>query len=252
MEIHKPKPWHGWREFLKEYLIIVVGVLTALAAEQAVEAIHEQKIAAEAREAVRAEVRENLWWMQQRAAMEPCIRRRIGELTQLLATARRGQRIPVIQALGGPSHQKITSLRWQANAQAGRASLFSGEEQGLMTNMYYTTEQFRDAEDREQEVWARMRGIQGLDRLDPLALHDFSVWLAQVRTLNDNVVLHLYRARQWAGRMHLSPDNPNSIAGDTRSKSTNDRGWLAYEQVCRPLTAPPAPLWPWEEPGDAP
>ena len=34
MEIHKPKPWHGFREFLKEYLIIVVGVLTALAGEQ--------------------------------------------------------------------------------------------------------------------------------------------------------------------------------------------------------------------------
>jgi hypothetical protein len=33
MEVHhKPKPWHGWREFLKEYVIVVVGVLTALAA----------------------------------------------------------------------------------------------------------------------------------------------------------------------------------------------------------------------------
>ena len=40
MDIHKPKPWHGWREFLKEYVIIVVGVLTALAAEQAVEWLH--------------------------------------------------------------------------------------------------------------------------------------------------------------------------------------------------------------------
>jgi hypothetical protein len=35
LEIHKPKPWHGLREFLKDYLIIVVGVLTALAAETA-------------------------------------------------------------------------------------------------------------------------------------------------------------------------------------------------------------------------
>src|SRR6185437_16951039 len=37
MDIHKPKPWHGWREFLKEYAIIVVGVLTALGAESLVE-----------------------------------------------------------------------------------------------------------------------------------------------------------------------------------------------------------------------
>jgi hypothetical protein len=38
MAIHKPKSWTGWREFLKEYLIIVVGVLTALGGEQMVEA----------------------------------------------------------------------------------------------------------------------------------------------------------------------------------------------------------------------
>jgi hypothetical protein len=40
MDIHKPKPWHGAREFLKEYVIIVVGVLTALGAEQIAEAEH--------------------------------------------------------------------------------------------------------------------------------------------------------------------------------------------------------------------
>ena len=40
MDIHKPKPWHGWREFLKEYLIIVLGVLTALVLEQFVDGLH--------------------------------------------------------------------------------------------------------------------------------------------------------------------------------------------------------------------
>jgi hypothetical protein len=35
MDLHKPRPWHSLREFLKEYLIIVVGVLTALGAEPA-------------------------------------------------------------------------------------------------------------------------------------------------------------------------------------------------------------------------
>ena len=50
MDIHKPKPWHGWREFLKEYAIIFVGVLTALAAEQAVEALRHRS---EAREMLR-------------------------------------------------------------------------------------------------------------------------------------------------------------------------------------------------------
>jgi len=41
MEIHKPKPVHSWREFFKEYAIIVLGVLTALAAEQTVESLRQ-------------------------------------------------------------------------------------------------------------------------------------------------------------------------------------------------------------------
>ena len=40
MDIHKPKPWHNGREFLKEILIIVVGVLIALGLEQVVEGLH--------------------------------------------------------------------------------------------------------------------------------------------------------------------------------------------------------------------
>ena len=40
MDIHKPKPIRNWRDFLKEYAIIVLGVATALAGEQAVEWWH--------------------------------------------------------------------------------------------------------------------------------------------------------------------------------------------------------------------
>ena len=56
MELHKPKPWHGVREFLKEYVIIVVGVLTALGAEQAVQAIDWQRRVADAERDMRAEL----------------------------------------------------------------------------------------------------------------------------------------------------------------------------------------------------
>jgi hypothetical protein len=56
MDIHKPKPWHGVREFLKEYLIIVLSVLTALAGEQVVERIHRSEEARIAERAMRLEL----------------------------------------------------------------------------------------------------------------------------------------------------------------------------------------------------
>ena len=59
MDIHLPKPFHNWREFLKEYGIIVLGVLTALGLEQAIEWVHHRAQVREATERLRAESLEN-------------------------------------------------------------------------------------------------------------------------------------------------------------------------------------------------
>jgi type II secretory pathway pseudopilin PulG len=59
MDIHKPKPWRGGPEFLKEIGTIVIGVLIALGAEQAVAWIHTQEQVRSAREALRDEIGRN-------------------------------------------------------------------------------------------------------------------------------------------------------------------------------------------------
>jgi hypothetical protein len=59
MDIHKPKPWRGAREFAKEIGTILIGVLLALGAEQGVEWLHGQHEVAETRKALQAEVAEN-------------------------------------------------------------------------------------------------------------------------------------------------------------------------------------------------
>jgi hypothetical protein len=59
VDIHKPKPIRNWRDFLKEYAIIVIGVATALAAEQGVEWWHWKNRVRDATEAMRLELRED-------------------------------------------------------------------------------------------------------------------------------------------------------------------------------------------------
>ncbi len=82
MDIHKPKPWHGLREFLKEYLIIVVGVLTALGAEQTVEALHRHGEIEEARRALDDEVGFDLTVFDTRVALRGCMDARLDELSR--------------------------------------------------------------------------------------------------------------------------------------------------------------------------
>src|SRR5439155_8415941 len=81
MDIHEPKPWHGVREFLKEYLIIVVGVLTALAAEQVVEVIHRHEEVAAARDALHREIAVDLRALTLGGRDYECFGRRLDAIT---------------------------------------------------------------------------------------------------------------------------------------------------------------------------
>ena len=56
MDIHKPRPWHNWRDFLKELGTIALGVSIAIAAEQAVEWWHWQGEVQTARKTLMAEI----------------------------------------------------------------------------------------------------------------------------------------------------------------------------------------------------
>lgn len=230
MHFHLPKPLHGWRALLGEVGIIVFGVLIALAFGQLAQSLHDRIVADQAREAIRAEVRENLWWLELREKYEPCIDRMLIDLDTDLTRARSGQPTPPITNVDFPVHSKITSLRWNANAQAGRASLFSEEELRVLGNMYFTTEEYRDSQEQEGTVWARIGFVEGLKHFTPIDIHDLSVFLAEARYRNFRAKLDVKRAHQWAGRLGLMAANPNSVEKVT----------LLATPVCPSLTGPPS------------
>ena len=73
MEVHRPKlPIHGWREFLKEVGIIVLGVLIALGAEQSVEWLGWRAKAAQAETHLLRDAASILYEMQERLAIQKC------------------------------------------------------------------------------------------------------------------------------------------------------------------------------------
>lgn len=86
MHIHLPKPLHGWREFLGEVGIIVVGVVIALGLEQVVETIHWHHKAEQATGALRGEVGFNYMRAAELVITGPCVDRQLALLeTGLLA-----------------------------------------------------------------------------------------------------------------------------------------------------------------------
>ncbi len=77
MEIHRPKPVHNWREFLKEVGIIVLGVLIALSAEQTVEWLRWRYEASQAEGRLHQDAASILFGMVERLEIQKCQDRRL-------------------------------------------------------------------------------------------------------------------------------------------------------------------------------
>jgi hypothetical protein len=84
MHVHLPKSLHGWREFAWEVFIIVVGVLIALGAEQAVERMTWRHRVKEAKEDLRTELDKDLFSAQERVRGKDCVERKLTRVSELI------------------------------------------------------------------------------------------------------------------------------------------------------------------------
>lgn len=223
MDTHKPRPWHGWRGLLKEYAIIVVGVLTALGAGQVVSKLNERTLAAEARRAIRGELALDLAYLRTREETNACIERRLGEIQAVLdsATPDGGFRRP--SWVGRPQAWGMETLRWDAAAQSGQASTIPADELGSYTRMY--TQLRRNTEEMaiEQTDWAKLRVLANLRRLPAQTVYDL------------NLALNDARYRSW--RIHLTTRQQMIEGRRAGLAEIPTNRFRASLSVCVPMTA---------------
>jgi transcription initiation factor TFIIIB Brf1 subunit/transcription initiation factor TFIIB len=161
MHFHLPKPLHGWREFAGEVGIIVVGVLIALGMEQIAQSWHEQRATREAREAIKTEVAEDLGGLLDRTSAEACIQRRFDEIGQFIDQASAGTVPAPPTWISRPPTWNMDSFRWEAASQAGRVSLLPTAEQSNFSDIYGSFKTIGQTEADEQQLWARLRSLEG-------------------------------------------------------------------------------------------
>ncbi len=138
MDIHAPKhPIHGWREFLKEVGIIVLGVLIALGAEQSVETIHWRHKVEEAEGSMRLELRDDDGPQAfTRAAMVQCFALQLDTLQGAIEGGRdRRAVIALAQAYTPPVHT-WDSEAWKAALASDAASHTSADRMVTWSKPY--------------------------------------------------------------------------------------------------------------------
>jgi hypothetical protein len=159
MDIHKPKPVHGWREFLKEVGIIVLGILIALVLEQAVSWAHDRSVGREARASIRGEIAHNLRTVAMRDSIEPCIQRRLREVDRYLDQAQMAGTTSRISWIGAPLSFLASHTKFQAAQSAGRFVFIDEGEQDQIAMIYSDLQDADEAGVREWYAWAELRSL---------------------------------------------------------------------------------------------
>ena len=156
MHFHLPKPLHGWREFLGEVGIIVVGVLIALGAEQAVETVHWTSEVETERASLLQEARDSFEVVAARGIQQGCVDRRLHEIRELLEQHHRGLSVEVLGPIGQPTRNSATRGSWQI-AIAGQAlSHMPHGEKLKFSDVFGWFDKWDQAIFQESAIWLRL------------------------------------------------------------------------------------------------
>ena len=186
MRSHPLKPLHGWRQFIGEVGIIVLGVLIALGASQLVDSAHEEQVKRDTLLAANAEVTTGLQNFVNRRLLEPCIERRFEEVAALLAASPKGG-YHAPSWIGRPQFWGFDSAAWDAATAGGRVALLSLNQQTTLGGLYSQLQDLTVLEREEQKAWAEIRQLEMLSDVNSQTRASVRSALAEARLLDWNI-----------------------------------------------------------------
>jgi len=201
MHVHLPKPLHGWRAFVGEVGIIVLGVLIALGFGQIVEEWQWHQEVNTTRQSIANELAANANEAAGRIAVEDCLRDRIAELAgRLKASNGRWTADPMPL---GPDAQpqphwenkamgRVYSVplvgwsqdAWDTAKSAGVVDHMSHAEIAAYSDVYGEIAGIRDFQDQELLLESSLSFLSADEQLDIGSRNDALAKLGQLDSLN--------------------------------------------------------------------
>jgi hypothetical protein len=228
MHFHLPKPLHGWREFVGEVGIIVIGVLIALGAESVVQDLHTRADARAFRETIDHEIGMNLFVYDVRSRQFSCDDKHAAELKSWLDRARSGKQV---QALWPLAPQTLTPYRsaWD-NRDAQVFNRLPPKLRQKYAEFYDELSNNWSLIEGEQEQWAHLIPYA---ETGPIGLTDrraIRPVISQIRNANATLELNLPISRKIAEVLKIKEVQPDGLPPN----------WLEHLADCRSITASPA------------
>jgi hypothetical protein len=201
------------REFLREYLIIVVGVLTALALEQTVEAVRWAHETSEGREALGREIDYNIKALNVISADEdPCI----GPYLDALQRWAEGGPRPA-GAIRRPVLFTLRTSVWEVVNSGQVVAHFPLDQKGQFALAYASIGNERDIIADERHAWETIAAIASGPDLDDADRRDLRRAVGMARVLDRRRRGNAQQFLLHAKGLEVDspgPDSSNSVGGD--------------------------------------
>jgi hypothetical protein len=241
MEVHLPKPLHGWREFVGEVGIIVLGVLIALGFEQIVDQWRWHREVRSTRQAIANELVEAANQGAMRIAVEDCLRDRIGELAARLNASKgpwTAAPMPLAPGAESTPHWDNRGMgrvyavplvgwsqdAWDTAKSAGVLDHMSRDEAASYSEVYGEIAGIRDFQNQELLLESSLSFLSADQQLDDRSRNDALGKLGQLDALNaTNAGLSGLIVEQMKG-LHLHVDRANS-ADQLNQEISRARKW---------------------------
>jgi hypothetical protein len=230
------KPPHGWNAVARELVIVTLGVLIALGAQQFVQAINDRSTASATRREVRDELNSDLMSMALRQSVEPCIGRRLSELRAIVAQWEKTGSFETPKWVAQSTPVEIELSRYDAALSAGRLALLSGEEQYRMGAVAARIRKYDEWQWSERVPWGRLRSLQfGADALSTGDRATIRTSLQDASTYDYEIQVNTAQALPLARRYGFAPD----AKGFREMAPTIWPGGKFTPSICASINTPP-------------
>jgi hypothetical protein len=164
VEIHKPKPIHGWRDFLSEMTVIVLGILIALGGEQLIERLHWHSEVSATELRLSRELGGNVSVAAARVRTLPCIEKRLDEIATVVDEAAKSGKLPPVASVGNPAFFLWGHGTWDTAVASQTTDHFPGQRLANFSRAYQFITRLEAINQQELEDWAELSSIVGPGR----------------------------------------------------------------------------------------
>lgn len=241
-DIHKIKPVHGWRDFIGEVGIIVLGVLIALTAEQIAEAIHWHIKASEAKTAIAHEIANDVSNFAERIVIQPCLEAQLDRIEAHIIGSAQTAPLPLQQGAKWAfvfmhPERSWSNQVWNGTAAEGTQSHLPDEDRLGLEEYYSVLERMRERSEAENAAGDALLALSKPVAIDPTSRFQLVQLIEAERSRSSDMTLN---AKRQLDRIKLFA--PRALEAEGKAIWYDYHGADSTAAWCRAHSLPLAPV----------